>query len=293
MSSPLTREQVLVTGSSGLIGSALCTALARQGADAVRFDRRSPPRDYEGFSAIVNLAGESIAGGPWTKEKRRRIRESRVRLTSSLADAVARARRPPRAFISASAIGWYGDRGDTPVDETAAPGSGFLADVCRDWEAAALPAREAGIRTVWARFGIVVSRRGGALSAMLPAFRLGLGGRLGSGRQWMSWIALDDAIGALLHAIRVDAIAGPMNIASPAAVTNLEWTRTLGRVLDRPTFASVPAFVLRALLGDMAKEMLLAGARVVPRRLEETGFAFSSRELESTLRHELERAESS
>jgi uncharacterized protein (TIGR01777 family) len=284
---------VLVTGSSGLIGSALCTALARQGADAVRFDRRSPPRNYEGFSAIVNLAGESIAGGPWTKEKRRRIRESRVRLTSSLADAVARARRPPRAFISASAIGWYGDRGDTPVDETAAPGSGFLADVCRDWEAAALPVREAGIRTVWARFGIVVSRRGGALSAMLPAFRLGLGGRLGSGRQWMSWIALDDAIGALLHAIRVDAIAGPMNIASPAAVTNLEWTRTLGRVLDRPTFASVPAFVLRALLGDMAKEMLLAGARVVPRRLEETGFAFSSRELESTLRHELERAESS
>jgi uncharacterized protein (TIGR01777 family) len=192
--------------------------------------------------------------------------------------------------VCASAVGWYGDRGDDLVDETLRPGNGFLADVCREWEAAAQPAREAGIRVVWMRFGVVVSGRDGALPKMATPFRLGLGGVLGNGRQYFSWIALDDVIGAIHHAILDERLAGPVNAVAPRAVTNRELTRTLGRVLGRPTFFPVPAFALRLLLGEMANEMLLSGARVAPRRLEETGFTFRHPELEGALRHELGRA---
>ncbi len=247
----------------------------------------APPPEIEGFDAVVHLAGESIAGGLWTRERKRRIRESRVHGTSGLANALARAKRPPRVLVCASAVGWYGDRGEVVLDETSAPGSGFLAETCREWEAAAHPARDAGIRVVWARFGLIVSAQGGVLAAMLPAFRLGLGGALGSGRQWMSWIALDDAIGAFQHVIQSEKLSGPVNFTSPAAVTNAEWTRTLARVLGRPAFMKVPAFALRLLPGNMADEALLASARVAPRRLQETAFRFQGPELEEAFRREL------
>jgi uncharacterized protein (TIGR01777 family) len=246
-----------------------------------------PPSELEGFDAVVHLSGESIAGGLWTKEKKRRIRESRVRGTGGLADALARLEAKPRVLVCASAVGWYGDRGNAVLDETAAPGTGFLAETCREWEAAAHPAREAGIRVVWTRFGIVVTARGGALAAMLPAFRLGLGGPLGSGKQWMSWVAIDDVADAVDHVLINDEIVGPVNVTSPEAVTNETWTRTLGRVLGRPTVLRVPAFALRLLPGNMADEALLASARVIPRRLRETGYAFQEPSLEGAFRKAL------
>jgi uncharacterized protein (TIGR01777 family) len=306
--------RILITGSTGLIGSTLVgrwagvhevVRLARRAPDPSRsvspnllsivWDPASgapPPPELEGFDVVVHLAGESIAGGLWTKEKKRRIRESRVHGTRGLAEALARLKRKPRVLVCASAVGWYGDRGDAILDETTAPGTGFLAQACRDWESAAHPAREAGIRVVWTRFGIVVSKRGGALAAMLPAFRLGLGGPLGSGHQFMSWVALDDLAGAVDHAIADERLAGPVNVTSPEPVTNEEWTRTLGRVLGRPTFLRVPAFALRLLPGNMADEALLASARVVPRRLQETGYGFRWAGLEGVLRREVGRSRS-
>jgi uncharacterized protein (TIGR01777 family) len=306
--------RTLITGSTGLVGSALASHWAAGGRDVVRLERKAgssrdarpalpaiawdpaseaaAPPELEGFDAVVHLAGESLASGLWTKERKRRIRESRVRGTRGLAEALARLRRPPRVLVCASAVGWYGDRGDTPVDETSAPGTGFLPEVCRAWESAAQPAREAGIRVVWTRFGIVVSARGGALAAMLPAFRLGLGGPLGSGTQFMSWIALDDAVGVIDHVLRDERLAGPVNAVAPRAVTNEEWTRTLGRVLERPTFMRVPAWFLRLVLGSMADEALLSSVRAIPRRLDETAYTFRWPELEGVFRHELGRTSS-
>ncbi len=302
--------RTLITGSTGLIGNALASHWAAGGREVVRLERKAgasrdarpalaaiawdpasrvTPPELDGFDAVVHLAGENLAGGLWTKERKRRIRESRVRGTMGLAEAIARLPRPPRVLVCASAVGWYGDRGDTPVAETSAPGTGFLADVCREWEAAAHPAREVGIRVVWTRFGIVVSARGGALAAMLPAFRLGLGGPLGSGKQFMSWVALDDVVGVIDHALRNERLAGPVNAVAPRAVTNEEWTRTLGRVLERPTFMRVPAWFLRLVLGQMADEALLSSVRATPRRLIETGYAFRRPELEDAFRHELGR----
>ncbi len=306
--------RLLVSGARGLVGSALVPALEADGHEVVPLTRsstsqsvrwdpvagtidavavacrgsdttRSGAAALEGFDAVVHLAGESIATGRWTVEKQARIRDSRVIGTRLLAEALAKAVRPPRVFVCASAIGYYGDRGDERLTEESAAGGGFLPEVCQAWEAAAQPASRRGIRVVRLRFGVILSPRGGALKLMLTPFRLGLGGRLGSGRQYLSWIAIDDAIGAIRHALLTDALAGPVNAVSPHPVTNAEFTRTLGRVLRRPTICPVPAFALRLAFGPMADALLLAGARVEPIKLLTTRYAFHSPMLEGALRH--------
>jgi uncharacterized protein (TIGR01777 family) len=286
--------RIAVTGASGLVGSALLPYLSTGGHEA-RAVARTPegfdPTTLLGAQAVVHLAGESIAGGRWTRRKKERIRESRVDGTRRLAERLARMQQPPRVLVCASAVGFFGDRGDESLDETGGPGRGFLAGVCRAWEEALEPARARGIRVVSLRFGVVLSPRGGALRKMLPPFRLGLGGRIGSGRQWMSWISIDDAIGAIHAAIRDDAMSGPVHAVSPQPVTNAEWTRILGRVLRRPTLVPMPALVARTALGEMANELLLSSQRVLPRRLEEARYRFRDPDLEGCLRRLLGRNE--
>jgi len=295
---------VLVTGGRGLIGRALRHALAAEG-ESVRTLTRGVPRGagefhwdpatgridpaaLAGADAVVHLAGESIAGGRWSPARRARIRESRVRGTRRIAEAVAARDDGPRVLISASAIGYYGDRGDAALGEGSGPGDGFLAETARQWEAATASA-VARARVVTMRFGIVLTPRGGALAKMLTPFRLGLGGRFGSGRQWMSWIGFEDLMGAIRHALTCDALTGPVNATAPEPVRNAEFARVLGRVLGRPAWLPVPAFALRVLLGpQMAQELLLSSARVLPVRLLETGYAFRRPTLESALRHELQ-----
>jgi uncharacterized protein (TIGR01777 family) len=290
--------RVLVSGSSGLIGSAVVRALRRDGDDvvplvrsggdgrsAVAWDPASGRFDAvgaEGADAVVHLAGRSIAGR-WNAEGKQAIRESRVVGTRLLAQGLADLTRRPPVLIVASATGYYGDRGDEILDESSSVGSGFLAEVCRDWEAAADPARRAGIRVVHLRFGVVLAKEGGALAQMLTPFRLGLGGKLGSGDQWMSWVALEDVVEVVRAAISGDA-SGPLNVVAPNPVRNEEFTRTLGRVLSRPTFFSVPAFAARLAFGEMADEALLASSRAVPKRLLDAGFRFRHAELEDALR---------
>jgi uncharacterized protein (TIGR01777 family) len=295
--------RVAVTGASGLLGSALVRELGGEGDEVLRVVRREPvqgieirwdpargdtdPGAWNGVDAIVNLAGEGIASGRWTRERKRRILESRVRCTD-LAVATARAITPrPRVLVNASAIGFYGDRGNARVGEDDGPGDGFLAEVCTKWEESAVRAADAGIRVVPVRIGIVLSRAGGALARMLAPFRLGFGGRLGNGRQFMSWIAMEDMVSVLMEAIRNDSLAGPVNAVSPGAVTNAEFTRILGKVLRRPTPFPVPAPALRLLLGEMADGLLLEGARVRPDRLQTAGFRFAHPELESALQAEV------
>ncbi len=300
---------VAVTGSTGLVGAALTVALARGGHRVVRLVRsgtatRAPGEHtvrwdpgrgtidaagLEGVDAVVHLAGESIASGRWTAAKRLRIRDSRVGATRVLAEALAGLERPPATLVAASAVGYYGDRGDEVLREESAPGGGFLADVCREWEAAAAPAARRGLRVVHMRIGMVLAATGGALAALLPPFRLGLGGPVGSGRQWMSWISLDDLVRAILHALATASLAGPINAVAPAPVTNREFARTLGRVLRRPAVLPLPAGAARLLLGRMADELLLASARVVPARLEAAGFTFGDATLERALRRLLAR----
>ncbi|MFW6163268.1 MAG: TIGR01777 family oxidoreductase [Planctomycetota bacterium] len=292
--------RMLVTGSSGLVGSALVKQMSHGGREVVRLVRREPQLDanevgwdpaagtidaaaMEGCQAAVHLAGESVAGR-WTAAKKARIRDSRVEGTRLLAEALAGLAHPPSVLACASAIGVYGDRADEELTEESEPGEGFLADVCRDWEAAAEPAAAAGIRVAHLRFGIVLSRRGGALARMLGPFCFGLGGVLGSGRQWWSWVALDDVLAAIEHVLATETLGGPVNVAAPHPVTNREFTRTLGRVLRRPTFFWVPGGLARLALGQMADEMLLASARVLPRRLLDTGFSFRHPDLEGALR---------
>ncbi len=297
--------KILVSGSSGLVGGALVRSLEAGGHSVTRLVRggaagggtaRWDPalgtidrEPLEGLDAAVHLAGENIASGRWTARRKKAIHDSRTRGTHLLCEALANLSRAPRVVVCASAIGFYGDRGDEPLDECSGAGAGFLVDVCRDWEQAAQPARERGIRVVHVRFGMVLSAAGGALAKMLLPFKLGLGGIVGSGRQWWSWIDLDDAVGAVVHALSCEELSGPVNGVSPDALTNRDFTKTLGRVLRRPTKFPVPAFAARLLLGQMADELLLASARVVPRRLEETGYAFQFRTLESSLRHALAR----
>lgn len=292
------RLRVAVTGSSGLIGRALCRRLETEGHAVLRLVRR-PPRGegeaqwdaaagrvdaaaLEGCDALVGLAGENV-GARWTAERRRRIRASRVDATRLLAETMAGLVRPPRVFVAVSAVGYYGSRRDERLDEDSGPGDDFLARVVRDWEAAAAPAAAAGIRVVHPRLGVVLSTQGGALAKMLPPFRLGLGGRMGSGRQWMSWIALDDVVDVLLRALRDESLSGPVNAVAGAA-TNAELTATLGHVLRRPTVAGVPAFALRAIFGEMAEGTILASQRVEARRLAEAGHQFRHPELEGALR---------
>ena len=293
---------VLVTGSKGLVGSALVAFLTTGGHRVTRLVRSSP-RDGEvrwnpadgtldsaqlpALDAIVHLAGDNISEGRWTAEKKRRILDSRVQGTRLIADSVAAMKRPPRVLVCASAIGFYGDRGDEVLDEAAGPGSGFLADVCRQWEEAAQPARAAGIRVVHVRFGVVLSAGGGALAKMLLPFRLGAGGVLGSGKQYMSWIALDDAVGVLHFALTHDALHGPVNAVAPHPVTNREFTKTLGKILSRPTILPIPAFAARLAFGEMADALLLSSSRVEPRALRDAGYCFRFPTLEEAVHHVL------
>ena len=294
---------VLITGASGLVGSALVPALEAGGARVSRMGRRAGPEPgtlvwnpdarsiprpaLEGFDAVVHLAGESIASGRWTQARKARLLGSRVGGTRLLCETLAALERPPRVLVSASATGYYGDRGGEVLDEGCAPGSGFLAGLARAWEESTAAADARGIRVVRLRIAPVLAPRGGLLAPLRLPFRLGLGGPLGSGRQWMSWIALDDLIAAIRHVLSRDDLRGAVNAAAPGAVTNREFTRTLARVLCRPAILRVPAVVLRVVLGEMADEALLASTRVEPRRLVASGFTFRDPELEPALRHVL------
>lgn len=296
--------QIAIGGASGLVGTALSTFLTDGGHRVAPLVRR-PPRSgsgeihwnpaagevdapaLEGLDAIVHLGGESLAGGRWTAKRKAAIRDSRVASTGLLSGTLTRLARPPRTFVCASAIGYYGDRGDEPLTEQSPPGMGFLPEVCRAWEMATEPARQAGIRVVNMRIGVVLSRRGGALHTMLPAFKVGLGGVVGSGRQYWSWIALDDLVRAIHFVLRTDKVSGPVNAVAPSPVTNREFTRTLGRVLRRPTILPLPGLAVRVVFGQMGQALLLEGNRVVPAKLQATGFPFLYPNLERALRHEL------
>ena len=300
--------KVAVTGATGLVGSALVPFLLGGGHEVVPLRRTSgasggdggapgwDPRTgalsagvADGLDAVIHLAGENIAAGRWTAARKARIRDSRVHGTRQLAEALAGLADPPQTLVVASAIGFYGDRSDAVLDESSAPGEGFLPDVCQAWEAASAPAREVGIRVVHLRIGIVLTPAGGALGQMLFPFRMGVGGVIGSGRQYMSWVALDDVLGGVLHALRAEDLAGPVNMVAPNPVTNREFTKTLGRVLRRPTIFPLPAFGARLAFGEMADALLLASTRVDPARLREGGFAFGHPHLEDALRHVLGR----
>jgi len=242
----------------------------------------------EGVDAVVHLAGENIVGR-WTAAKKARIRDSRVEGTYLLSGALAKLSTSPKVMVCASATGYYGDRGNELLTEESAPGHNFLAGVCQEWEAAADPAREAGVRVVHMRFGIVLSTEGGALATTLPIFKLGGGGRIGSGRQYQSWITLDDVVGAVLHALSTDSLSGPVNVTVPDPPTNIEYTKTLGRVLGRPTVFPLPAPVARLVLGEVADELLLASQRIEPARLKESGYSYRYPQLEGAFRHLLGR----
>ncbi len=293
---------VLISGSSGLIGSALASFLAAGGHSVGRLVRRAGPSGgaevfwdpqaglldparLEGFDGVVHLAGDSIAEGRWTEQKKRRLLDSRVKGTRLLSEALSRTQRPPRVMVCASAVGYYGNRGAELLREDSPPGSLFLSRLCREWEEAAEPARRKGIRVVHPRFGVVLSALGGALAKMLFPFRMGLGGRIGSGEQYMSWIAIDDVLGVVLHALTTESLRGPTNAVTPSPVTNSEFTRTLGRVLGRPTVFPMPAFAAHLAFGEMADELLLASARVDPAKLRDSGYRFQYPDLEPALRH--------
>lgn len=291
---------IAVTGSTGLVGTALVGALEAEGHVVQRVVRR-PVRDdqheiqwdpaagqidsaaFSGVDAVVHLAGEGLAAHRWTVSFKEEIRDSRVRGTRLLCEALGGLANKPGVLVSASAVGYYGDRGEEVVDESSAPGKGFLADVCQQWEAATQPARDAGIRVVNLRLGVVLSPQGGALAQMLTPFKLGLGGVIGSGRQFLSWIAIDDLVSAIQFMLGIESLVGPVNATAPNPVTNREFTKTLGRVLNRPTVFPMPAFAARLAFGEMADEMLLSGVRAAPCVLTEAGFAFEFPELETAL----------
>lgn len=292
--------KIAITGSSGLVGADLVPFLTTGGHLVRRVVRNNPTGNdvlwnpaagtidaaqLEGMDAVVHLAGENIAGRRWNTAQKARIRDSRVQGTRLLCETLARLRQPPRVLISASAIGFYGNRGDEALTEASAAGDGFLSDVCREWEAPTSTAELAGIRVVHIRFGIVLSPKGGALAKMLTPFRLGLGGRIGSGQQWLSWITLDDAIGSIYHAISTETLRGPVNAVAPNPVRNQDFTKTLGRVLGRPTVFPMPGFMARLAFGEMANDLLLGSARVVPRALLDSGYGFLQGDLEKALRH--------
>jgi uncharacterized protein len=295
--------RILVSGSSGPIGKALVPALRAQGSavtclvrnskpgsDQIVWDPSRPlsPDSVSGFDAVIHLAGESIAGR-WTDAKKQRIIESRVQGTTHLAEAVARASQPPRVFISASAIGFYGNRGDEILREDSPSGEGFAAEICRQWEAATQPAAKAGIRTAQMRIGVVMSADGGALPKMLTPFRLGLGGRLGNGRQWWTWVSVRDVVGAILHVLQRDSISGPVNTVAPHPVTNAEFTQILASVLHRPAIFPMPALAVRLIFGEMGKELFLGSQRVEPARLAATGYQFQHPDLRNALKDILSR----
>ena len=294
--------KILVSGSHGLVGKALIKALTNDGHEVVKLVRRErafgaleiewhpnqgrlDTQHLEGLDAVVHLAGESIAAGRWTDERKRSIRESRTLGTSLLSESLAQLSNPPSVFVSASAIGYYGNRGDELLSELSEPGEDFLAGVCVEWEAATKAAVEKGIRTIHARFGIILDTEGGALAKMLTPFRMGVGGKVGDGKQWMSWIALGDVVGALKFLIADKSIRGAVNIVAPNPVTNSEFTRTFGRALSRPTIFPMPAFGARLAFGEMADALLLSSQRVAPSVLQDRGFPFHWPTLEPALRH--------
>lgn len=291
-------DRVLVTGVSGPIGTALLASFESQGTQTVRLVRGSaqnaaqvscnplaplPPAAVSGFDAVIHLAGESIVGR-WTDEKKKAIRESRVQGTHNLATALARTESKPKVLVCASAVGIYGSRGDELLREESAAGQGFLSEVCREWEDASRIASQAGIRTVNIRIGLVLSAKGGALGNMLTPFKLGLGGRIGSGQQWWSWIHVDDIVGGIYHAIRTESLSGAVNLVAPNPARNAEFTKVLASVLGRPAFFPVPVFALRLAFGKMAaEELLLASQRVEPGKLRTSEYEFRFPELRAAL----------
>ena len=292
---------VAVAGSSGLIGSALVRALEGAGTRVRRLVRPGSPLGpdrvawdpaagsidapaLEGVGAVVNLAGKPVGPHRWTPAHKAEVLESRTRSTRLLAETIAELEQPPDVLVSASASGYYGDRGEEILTEESGPGTGFLSDVCLQWEAATQPASQAGIRVAHMRTGIVLSPEGGALRSMLPLFRRGLGGRIGSGAQWWSWISIEDQVGAIVHLIGAGGAAGAFNLTSPHPVTNAEFTSVLARALGRPAALVVPKFALRAAFGEFADEGLLSSQRILPRRLEDAGYSFRAPELEPALR---------
>ncbi|WP_253914864.1 TIGR01777 family oxidoreductase [Streptomyces mayonensis] len=293
------RSRVAVAGASGLVGGALARSLTADGHEVVRLVRHEPRGADEvrwdpengrvdaaglaGCDAVVNLAGAGVGDHRWTDAYKTRIRSSRVHGTTALAEAVAAMERPPRVFVNGSAVGFYGETGDRAVDESAPAGEGFLPGLCVEWEEAAAPARKAGVRTVFVRTGLVVARRGGAWGRLFPLFRAGLGGRLGDGSQYWSFVALHDEVAAIRHLLDRDDLSGPFNLTAPRPVTNREVTVAMGRVLHRPTPFPVPAPVLRAVLGEMAGDVL-GSARVLPARLLESGFRFAFPEIDGAIR---------
>ena len=302
----LSRARILVSGASGPIGSALLPSLKSSGARISRLARPGAkysasdeqqvpwnpsqplsPEAVSGFDAVIHLAGESIVGR-WTDAKKREIRDSRVKGTSNLARALAQAKQKPQVFICSSAIGYYGDRGDELLTEQSSAGAGFLPEVCVEWEAAAKHASDAGIRTVSMRTGVVLSPKGGALGKMLTPFKLGVGGRIGNGRQWMSWVDVQDMVGAIHFMLQNDLLRGPVNMVAPNPVTNAEFTKALAAVLSRPAIFPVPAFAVKLGFGEIGETALLGSQRVEPRRLTDGGYAFQFSDLRASLKHVLE-----
>jgi uncharacterized protein (TIGR01777 family) len=293
--------KIAITGATGLIGSELAKAVARDGAEVLTLSRRVGPASdtmgavfwdpvngeldaaaLEGCDAVIHLAGETISNR-WTEAQKERIRRSRIEGSRLLVGGLKTLTNPPPVFVAASAIGFYGDRGDEEIDEISTPGTGFLPDVCRAWEAETTRAQEVGARTLLLRFGIVLSTKGGALAKMLLPFKLGLGGPMGSGRQWMSWIHIDDVIAILRFVMSRDDLVGPVNTTAPQPVRQREFAKSLGKALGRPAIAPAPGFAVRLLLGDMGQALLLEGQKVLPRRLQEAGYTFQHPELPAAL----------
>ncbi len=295
--------QVAVTGSSGLIGSSLVSFLSEKSVTVSKILRENP-KDNEiswkpeggdwdsafdkGIDGIVHLAGENIASGKWTKKKKEKIRNSRIEGTKRLCELILKLPTPPSVLVCASAIGYYGDRGVEFLNEGSSRGSGFLPDVCLGWEEATESVSKAGVRVVNVRFGIVLSKDGGALAKMLTPFKMGMGGKVGSGTQYMSWVAMDDITGAIYHTLVTDSLKGPVNVTAPNPVTNKEFTNTLGEVLKRPAVVPMPAFAARLVFGEMAKDLLLASTKVAPKRLADSGYEFQYPKLEDALKHILD-----
>lgn len=295
--------KVLITGASGLVGTALQLSFAVKGYEMLLASRSEPraaneiqwtveggfaePERLEAIDAVVHLAGESVSGLRWTDEKKKAIRDSRVMGTRSIVEALSNLNVRPKVLVSASAIGFYGERGDEEMNESSTAGHGFLAEVAKEWEGEARRAEDAGIRTVLLRTGIVLSKDGGALGTMLTPFKMGVGGVIGSGKQWMSWISLDDHVAAINSVIENDNIRGAVNAASPGPVTNEEFTKTMGEVLYRPTFIPLPEFAVSMLMGEMGDALLLTSTKVIPKRLEDAGFEFKYPDLKGALEHAL------
>jgi uncharacterized protein (TIGR01777 family) len=291
---------VLIAGASGFVGHAVVAGLRSEGHRVQRLVRRDTahedekawdparqrldPQALQGIDAIINLAGENLSAGRWTAARRQRILRSRVDATDTLVNAIRAAPQKPEVLINASAVGFYGDRGDETLTEQSSSGQGFLPDVCRAWESAAETAGSVGVRTVCLRFGLVLDPSGGALGRLLPLFRMGLGGRLGSGRQWMSWISREDVVGVIRFALADRRVAGPLNVVAPEPIRNADFTRALGHVLHRPAILPAPAWALRLAFGAMADEALLASTRAVPAKLQSLGFRFRTARVEDAVR---------